>query len=137
LWKWEADPAGRHLIKVVKGCTRSIDGRSSCEIEWSSDSKFFATRWDKNVLAYNTQGEIVHSYKQDDDIYAIQWSADNKFIAVGSNNYSAIYDASSDQRIRCVEGACRHRHRHIKIIPGWAEHRFIARYNYNARVWNF
>ena len=108
LWKWGAHESERQLIKKVEGCTRSLQGNSACEIEWSSDSKFFATRWEKNVLAYNTKGEVCHSYHQDDDIFTIQWSADAKFIAVGSNNYSIIFDAESNQRVRLVEGACRH-----------------------------
>lgn len=137
MWKWGPSPGDRHLIKKVQGCTRSVNGQSSCEIEWSSDSKFFATRWEKNVLAYSTHGEVVHAYNQDDDIYAIQWSADCKFIAVGSNNYSIVFDTATDQRVRVVEGACRHRGRFQKIVPRWVEHRYIAKFDKNARVWNF
>ena len=61
LWKWSANPSERRLIRKVNGCTKSRSF-SSCEIEWSSDSKFFATRWEKDVLAYDTQGMIAHTY---------------------------------------------------------------------------
>lgn len=112
MWTWGATTAERALVKKVKGCTRSLDGHSSCEIEWSHDSRFFVTRWEKNAVAYNTQGNEVHSYHQDDDIYAIQLSADSKFIAVSSNNYSIVFDVASHQRIRVVPGAGRHYERH-------------------------
>lgn len=102
----------KQKIKEGETCQRARYKYTSTQLFWTPDSKFVAGRWKKTCRLFSAETGDGHKTKPDfeyrlgENVHSIAFSENGKYLALGANNVSAIYDRESGHLLKaCDAGA--------------------------------
>lgn len=127
----------RQKLLSHQSCTRSVRNEAVIHNTYSLDGRFYALRWDKEVLIYNAENNQIYTkFKLPWYPLYMQFSPDSSKIAVGTKSDAFIADLNTmmmTHRLECT-GFCNWTT--SVIYPEWiGNDTIVGRKGETVRVW--